>query len=632
VGAGAQMVRLVLVLDGGDHIVRDIRLTRFAGIALVLAATLLVGPVPGAAATADGASAADLVPAQGVLFGAGLPATGSSQDTEATLSDQEDMLSRKLDLHRVYRLWDDSEPDTVLSTDVQRGRTPVLSIKPKYRDGRQVSWAAIARGDVDQAITAQADGLRSLGAPLFLAFHHEPDLSSNASYGTAAEFVAAWRHYRQVFAARGATNVAFTWIVTTSTFGKPGVTDTFYPGDDVVDWIGLDAFNWFGCSTGQSTNWRSLATVTAPFAAWARNHDKPLMLAEWGSVEDPAQPGRKAAWIRDALALAKSWPQLKAMSYLDAHGSCPWWVDSTPLTAAAFVEIGADRWAHPRPSALLATNTRLGPAPLTVHFDGSASTGTDAATGTGTVSWTVDFGDGSAPATGSGSPPADLSHTYAEGTFAARLVVTDRTGRQSSDSGAIRAAGPPVVTSGVRDVSATAATLRAWVSPQGLAGTVRFAWDTTTSYRLRSPALSVGAITGTTALAVPVTGLAPGSRYYLQVVASTAAGTTIRTSTFDTPGAPTVSYREPSSMTDSSATVNGLVHPHSLDTSYRVEWGSTTGYGAHTDATALEAATWERSAPASLTGLRSRTTYHYRIVATNAAGTVRGSDRVLTTR
>lgn len=635
---------------------RPAHLTRLAALALLTATAVLTaagqataGPAAAesqpAAATSPAATlaatpaatatppAADLVPSAGVLFGAGLPTTGSSQETESTLSEQERTLSRKLDLHRVYRLWDDAEPDTVLRTDVQRGRTPVLSIKPKYRDGRQVSWGAIARGEQDATIAAQADGLRGLGAPLFVSFHHEADLSGNASYGTPAEYVAAWRHYRQVFRAHGAGNVAFAWIATTATFSTPSRTESFYPGDDAVDWIGLDAFNWFGCSAGQTTGWRSLATITAPFAAWAGSHDKPLMLAEWGSVEDPARPDRKAAWIRDGLALAKSWPRLKAMSYLDAHGSCPWWVDSTPASAAAFVEAGADAWTHPRPGALLIPSTRLGPAPLTVHFDGSASTGSGAPTGGGIAAWTVDFGDGSAPIAGTGRPPADLAHRYAAGTFQTTLTVTDTAGRTASDTGQLRAAGPPVVTSGVRDVTGTGATLRAWVSPQGIGGTARFDWDTSTAYRQHSAPQPVAGTTGTVALAAPAAGLAAGTRYYLRVVASTGAGTTVDESTFDTPGAPTVSYRGAASdVTASGARLNGAVHPHSLASSYYFEWGTGTGYGARTASAGLAAATWERSAPGTLTGLRSRTTYHYRIVASNAAGTVRGADQAVTTR
>jgi hypothetical protein len=358
------------------------RFTRVTGIVLaavlVCAATGLARPAAGSATELAADSAASLVPADGVLFGVAIPPTGSALGTEAEIAGQERQLDRKMDLHRVYRLWDDELPDTVLSTDVHRGRTPVLSIKPKTGAGHLISWASIARGDRDADITRQAEGIRQLRVPMFLAFHHEPDLSGNRGYGTPTQYVAAWRHYRQVFRAAGVTNVAFTWIVTTATFGTAGAIDSYYPGDDAVDWIGLDAFNWFGCSSGQISGWRSLAEVTAPFAAWAAPHRKPLMLAEWGSVEDPARPGRKAGWVRDALALARSWPQLKAMSYLDAHGSCPWWIDSSRSTLDAFGAVGADPYTHPRPSALLQGGGTLGAAPLAVRFDGSASAGTGA--------------------------------------------------------------------------------------------------------------------------------------------------------------------------------------------------------------------------------------------------------------
>lgn len=610
---------------------RQVRGARFYGAAVLIVVGLLAtGSRPAAGGVR--ASAADLVPAAGVLFGAALPTTGTSQDTEAAMSDTEATLQRKLDLHRVYRLWDDPEPDDVVTTDVERGRTPVLSIKPKYRNGQQVSWAAIARGDADDMIIKQADGLAALPGPLLLSFHHEPDLSANSSYGTAADYVAAWRHYRQVFASRGATNVSFVWIVTTATFGKAGVTDTWYPGDDVVDWLAIDAFNWFGCSPTLPTGWRSFAQITAPFATWAKNHPKPLMLAEWGSVEDPAQPGRKAGWITDALAAAKNWPQLKAMSYLDAPGSCYWPVDSSPSAQAAFTGFGADSYAHPRPSALLVPSTDLGPGPLTVRFDASDSTGAGSASGTGVTGWAIDFGDGSAPASGTGKPSASVTHAYPVGVFTARLTIVDGTGQTDADQTDVRSAGPPVVTSGVRDVTGSGVTLRAWVSPQGLAGTAVFEWGTSTAYGQRSAPVPVGATTGTAALALPVGGLQPATRYYWRVSASTAAGTTVKASTVTTTAPPTLAYLAPSSLTASSVTLNGRVDPHSLDTRYYYDFGLTAGYGNRTSVTSLPAASSALPSPAGLTGLSRHRTYHYRLVAANAAGTVSGPDRTFATR
>jgi hypothetical protein len=568
----------------------------------------------------------------GVLFGAAIPTTGSAADTETAMSEQEAQLGRKMDLHRVYRLWDDEMPDTVLRTDVARGRVPLLSIKPKTGNGKQISWAAIARGDADTDIRRQAAGIASLGAPVLLAFHHEPDLGSNASYGKPAEYVAAYRHYRAVFEAAGVRNVAFAWVVTTTTFGRAGATDSFYPGDDVVDWIGVDAFNWFGCSEGQTTGWRSLQTVIAPFAAWAKPHNKPLVLAEWGSVEDPADPGRKAAWIRDAMSMAKALPQLRAMSYLDAHGSCPWWIDSSRSTLDAFTEAGNDAFTHLSAGALLNASTRLGAAPLKVSFDGSRSTGSGSATGSGVDHWTLDFGDRSTPATGTGQPPARLDHTYAAGAFTPRLTVVDGLGGTGSDTGSVKAADKPVTTLGVRDLTTNSVTLRTWVSPQGLPGTARFDWGTSATYGKHSDELDVDPSNGTVTFAVGLTGLTPGTRYYLRVSATTAAGTTTADSTFDTPGAPTVGYGTPTGVGKSGATFTGWVHPHSLDSSYYYEYGSTDRYGARTAATDLESATWARSAPAAVSGLAGRSTYHYRLVATNSLGTTYGPDQTVGTR
>ena len=44
------------------------------------------------------------------------------------------------------------------------------------------------------------------------------------------------------------------------------------------------------------------------------------------------------------------------------------------------------------------------------------------------MSWSLDLGDGSALLTGTGTPPEQLTHTYAAGSYDARLSVTDLAG------------------------------------------------------------------------------------------------------------------------------------------------------------------------------------------------------------
>ena len=64
-----------------------------------------------------------------------------------------------------------------------------------------------------------------------------------------------------------------------------------------------------------------------------------------------------------------------------------------------------------------------GKAPLSVTFNGSGSSDSDGSI----ASWTLDFGDGSSVAGGTGPPPAS-SHSYAGGNYTAKLTVTDDDG------------------------------------------------------------------------------------------------------------------------------------------------------------------------------------------------------------
>jgi hypothetical protein len=96
---------------------------------------------------------------------------------------------------------------------------------------------------------------------------------------------------------------------------------------------------------------------------------------------------------------------------------------------------------------------------------------------------------------------------------------------------------------------------------------------------------------------------------------------------------PVISYPSPSAtgVTATAATVVGSVNPQGADTTYVVEYGITTSYGSKTAAVALPGGTSFQSITAQLTGLAPATTYHFRISATNKAGTSVGIDQTFTT-
>ena len=81
----------------------------------------------------------------------------------------------------------------------------------------------------------------------------------------------------------------------------------------------------------------------------------------------------------------------------------------------------------------------------------------------------------------------------------------------------------------------------------------------------------------------------------------------------------------------SDATLAGTVTPRSQATTYSFEWGLTTGYGSSTATSSAGSGSSTQSVTALVSGLAPATTYHFRVVATNAAGTTLGADRTFTT-
>ncbi len=83
-----------------------------------------------------------------------------------------------------------------------------------------------------------------------------------------------------------------------------------------------------------------------------------------------------------------------------------------------------------------------------------------------------------------------------------------------------------------------------------------------------------------------------------------------------------------------SATVAGSVNPNGQATTYHFAYGTSTSYGSQAPAPpdpSAGAGTTSQPVSANLTGLAPGTTYHYRLVATNASGTQNGSDQTLVT-
>jgi Viral BACON domain len=94
--------------------------------------------------------------------------------------------------------------------------------------------------------------------------------------------------------------------------------------------------------------------------------------------------------------------------------------------------------------------------------------------------------------------------------------------------------------------------------------------------------------------------------------------------------APTATTQAATLVTSATATLNGVVNPNSVTTSYHFEWGLTTSYGNSTTVISAGSGSANINASTGISSLAAGTTYHFRLVAANSNGTTNGSDLTFT--
>jgi Glycosyl hydrolase family 26 len=280
-----------------------------------------------------------LAPATGALWGAHhkVDNTLPPEGQQAMILDFESAVGRTLGIDMWYEPWGDTFPNWREQWDIAGGRIPMIS-------WGKVSTTDVTAGTYDAYIRGRADGLKALGKPVFLRWFWEMDGSRNATLAVSpSAYISAWKHIRSLFAQEGATNVAWVWCPNASSF-KDGSGPQFYPGDDAVDWVCADGYNWYPDS-GRS--YESFSDKFTAFHDWAVARNKPAMVGEYGAQEMEA--GRRAAWFDEAhQALESRLSGVLAViyfhSYTDTHN---WQVTPEPDALAAFSAMGLDPYFKP---------------------------------------------------------------------------------------------------------------------------------------------------------------------------------------------------------------------------------------------------------------------------------------------
>jgi outer membrane protein assembly factor BamB len=231
-----------------------------------------------------------------------------------------------------------------------------------------------------------------------------------------------------------------------------------------------------------------------------------------------------------------------------------------------------------------------------------------------------------------GGISANISGLSATTTYHFRIVATNSAGTRLGGDRiftTLSLTGPPViVTNPATLIASFSAGLNGSLDPHGLPTMVYFQYGPTASYGSTTALQSQSGDTFRN-ISASISGLSASNIYHFRIVATNSAGTRYGSdmtfTTLSATGAPVVTTNLATNIASSSAMLNGTVDPHGLATTVHFQYGTTPSYGSTTASQTKTGNTYQ-SVSANATGLTAGTAYHFRIVATNSAGTSYGTD------
>jgi mannan endo-1,4-beta-mannosidase len=223
-----------------------------------------------------------------------------------------------------YVLWfqqiDDAFPVQVVSVNAGRGIATVISL------GLKSIQLDSARNDTllreialevwDSTLSEFAKQAKLIAVPVYLRFGYEMNGYWFSWGEKPAEFVSAWNHAYRVFTREQADNVKWVFAPGVLWGGLTPDHDLFpyYPGDSVVDAVGLDGYN-FGADPSNGHQWQWFEEIFGASLMAVQTLKKPVWITEIGCATDSRRPD----WLEQVFMFMDKNPCIETMLWFNMH-------------------------------------------------------------------------------------------------------------------------------------------------------------------------------------------------------------------------------------------------------------------------------------------------------------------------
>ncbi len=260
----------------------------------------------------------------------------SSSDI-SVLSRFETDLGVKFNSCKWYEDWSDPFYVDIAKRFSDHGCIPELTWQPQI-GGNGVSYDNVTAGQYDAYLDQFSASVKSFGSPVRISL--APEMNSEwAPWGvtnngnTTESHKTFWRYVINRFRNNGVTNVSWIWSPNVRFYGDPCSYGQIYPGDEYVDFVGLDGYNW---GTTQSWSvWQSFSEVFGQsYNEITSISSKNVLIMEVASAESG---GDKAAWITAMFSdLRNKFTRIQGFTWFSINKETDWRINSSEKSRIAF--------------------------------------------------------------------------------------------------------------------------------------------------------------------------------------------------------------------------------------------------------------------------------------------------------
>lgn len=255
------------------------------------------------------------------------------------LTAAENMLNKQLSSISIYKQFGNSGNKELNSDDLayikQKNYTLIIAWEPwNPQEGQSQSvdyLQSIISGGQDDYIKQFASRIKEYNQPVIIRFGHEMNGNWYPWGNKPDEYTKAYKYIVNLFRQENISNVSWMWSINADNVPYEPIAGAikYYPGNDYVDVVGIDGFNF-----GGSRGWRSFRQIFIEPYNFTKQFNKPIFIAETASSE---ANGDKADWIVQMYRdLDSVFVQVAEIEWFNILKEEDWRIDSSKAALSAF--------------------------------------------------------------------------------------------------------------------------------------------------------------------------------------------------------------------------------------------------------------------------------------------------------